>query len=244
MAGLHVTSTMELEPILEAILTSALHLAGGTNARIFLYDGRRLALGAAAGPEELRPEPDAEPRPPSTTYSVARTGERVVIPDVRSHPLVEDGEWDERHAAAVGLPLKVGDQVEGVMTIAFDGTHEFGEDELSVLELLGDQAAIAIENARLYRDAQRHVEELTALHNIDVAITSTLSFEEVLERIHQQISKVMDIGTFYIGLYHKSRNELSLPLVVDQGIRADPSTLDLRDGGGLAGWVVRNTEPV
>ncbi|MGD2144362.1 MAG: GAF domain-containing protein, partial [Anaerolineae bacterium] len=44
--------------------------------------------------------------------------------------------------------------------------------------------------------------------------------------------------------YRKSRNELSLPLVVDQGIRADPSTLDLRDGGGLAGWVVRNTEPV
>jgi diguanylate cyclase (GGDEF)-like protein len=55
-----------------------------------------------------------------------------------------------RNRAIVGLPLKLGKKVIGVMNIAFQKPQPFHEEQLRVMGLLSDQAAIAIENARLH----------------------------------------------------------------------------------------------
>jgi GAF domain-containing protein len=178
------------------------------------------------------------------TYSVARSGERIVVPSVRNHPLFQDESWDDWDGAIVGLPLKVGDRIQGVMNVAFGRPHAFHSDELGVLELLATQAAIAIENARLFKEARRHVEELTALHNIDMVITSTLSLDEVLQRVHEQIGKVIDAATFYIALYDEERAELDFRFIVDQGKHLAPFTLEVRTDSGFAGWVVHNRKPL
>jgi len=243
-AGLHITSSLELQPVLESILESALQLIRGADAHIFLYEEGELSFGAAMWAGQGQQEPYAEPRQKGVTYAVARSGERLVISDAAHHELFQDGAYGEWAGAIVSFPLKIGHQVQGVMNVAFDEPHTFNEDELNVLELLADQAAIAVENARLYKEEQRHVEELTALHNIDLAITSTLSLDEVLERIYEQLSRLMDITTFYIGLYDEKTDQLRISLTVDQGKHLDPLTLDLQERGGFAGWVVRNKEPL
>jgi len=243
-AGLHVTSSLELQPVLEAILESALQLVQGADAHVFVYDGKQVSFGAAMWAGQVQQEPYAEPRPDGVTYTVAQSGMKLVIPNTRNHPLFQDSQFAGWSGAIVALPLKIGDQVQGVMNIAFDEPHAFSTDELGVLELLADQAAIALENARLYREEQRHVEELTALRNIDLAITSTLSLDEVLERIYEQLRGLMDINTFYIGVYNRRKQILQIPLIVDQGDRLDPLALDLQEEGGFAGWVVRNKEPL
>ncbi len=243
-AGLHVTSSLELQPVLEAILESALQLVQGADAHIFLYEDERLNFGAAMWAGRGQQDPYAEPRQNGATYMVARSGKRLVIPDVAHHELFQGGAYDEWAGAIVSLPLKIGDQVQGVMNVAFDEPHAFSEEELNVLGLLADHAAIAVENARLYKEEQRHVEELTALHNIDLAITSTLSLDEVLERIYELLSKLMDVTTFYIGLHDEKTEQLRISLIVDQGNHLAPLTLDLQERGGFAGWVVRNQEPL
>jgi signal transduction histidine kinase len=80
-----------------------------------------------------------------------------VIPDVNRHPLFEDWKWG---GAIVGLPLYIGERVIGVMNIAFEEPRAFDENLLRLLELLAAQAAIAIHNARLYRQVQQHASEL------------------------------------------------------------------------------------
>jgi GAF domain-containing protein/FixJ family two-component response regulator len=243
-AGLHATSTLELHSVLEAILESALQLVSGSDAHVFLYDGQKLSFGAAMWAAERQAEPYAEPRPNGLSYSVARSGQRIVIPDVRSQPLFRDDARAEWTGAIVGLPLKVGDRIQGVMNVAFDKQRKFGSDELGVLELLATQAAIAVENARLFKEAHRHVEELTALHNIDMVITSTLSLDEVLQRVYEQIGKVIDASTFYIALYDEEKAELHFRLIVDQGEQLAPFTLDVRPDSGFAGWVVHSRKPL
>jgi signal transduction histidine kinase len=152
-AALRLTASLELQPVLASLLEHAINLSGAADAHIFLYDGERLELGAAyltTGPEE---QPFAEPRPDGLTFTVARTAEMIVIPDVDAHPLFKDWKWG---GAIAGFPLSVGARVVGVMNIAFDEPHPFDENELRVLELLAAQAAIAIQNARYYEQVQQH----------------------------------------------------------------------------------------
>jgi PAS domain S-box-containing protein len=185
-AGLRLTSTLELQPILEVILDHTLKVLDADDAHIFLYDGERLAFGAALWADGHRQTPYAEPRSQGLTYTVARSGEPIVIPDVNSHSLFQDYQWG---GAIVGLPLHVGGRVVGVMNVAFKEPRAFDESELRILGLLADQAAIAIKNARLYTTKQQLAQERGILLDIARATTSTLDMKEVLKLVTQRAAQ-------------------------------------------------------
>ncbi len=197
-ASLHLTSRLELPALLEAILEHVLRLVAADDAHIFLYDGEKFSFGAARWADGRRGSPLSVPRPEGLTYTVARNGQRIVIPNVDEHPLYQDWKWG---GAIAGLPLRIGQRVVGVMNVAFFRPHDFQEDELRVLELLADQAAVAIENACLYSDLHRQMERLQSAqvqlvqsarlaavgelaagvaHELNNPLTSILGFTELL----------------------------------------------------------------
>jgi signal transduction histidine kinase len=92
---------------------------------------------------------------------VAQAGKPMAVEDYLS--------WDERAAVYVnaprrrvlGVPLKVGDTVIGVIDVADDKTAgPFSEDEIRLVSLFAHQAAIALENARLFEEARKTAERL------------------------------------------------------------------------------------
>ncbi len=179
-ASLHLTSSLELQPVLGEILQHALKLTAATDAHIFLYDGERLSFGAALWANGREETPYVEPRPNGLTYTVARTGERIVVDDVDRHPLFQDWPWG---GAIAGLPLRIGNRVCGVMNVAFGQPHSFDEEELRVLELLADQAAIALENARLFEAEQRRRKVAATLLEITEVAGSSLELRQILKQI-------------------------------------------------------------
>jgi diguanylate cyclase (GGDEF)-like protein len=100
---------------------------------------------------------------------VAQTGEPFFVED---HEL-----WEERSALfpqgssevgrALGVPLKVSGKVIGVLTVQDFHTGAFDEEEIKLVSLFADQAALSIEKARLYAEVQRlaTVDEVTGLLN-------------------------------------------------------------------------------
>ncbi|MBN2549471.1 MAG: GAF domain-containing protein [Anaerolineales bacterium] len=158
-ASLRLTSSLELQPVLEAILQQALKLVAANDAHIFLYDGERLSFGAALWEGNFQKEPFSQPRENGLTYSVARTGQKIVIPNMEQIERFAKQGWS---GAIIGLPLRIGDQVLGVMNLAFSEPHNFLPDELRILELLADQAALALTNANLYSEARQRASELAS----------------------------------------------------------------------------------
>ena len=95
-------------------------------------------------------KPFAEPRENGLTKTVARAGKPMIIKDMSTHPLYNNAPntW---YGTIIGLPLTIRERVVGVMTMACWDSREFSEEDLKILRMLGDQAAIAIENANLHK---------------------------------------------------------------------------------------------
>ncbi|MDX1435745.1 MAG: GAF domain-containing protein, partial [Anaerolineales bacterium] len=173
-ASLQVTSSLELKPVLDAILEQTLRLIPADDAHIFLYESGSLSFGAARTADDLLEKPLYEPRSDGLSNKVASEGVSVFVPDTESHPVFNYSNWS---GAVASLPLVIGQEVRGVMNLAFNRVHEFKNSEVQVLELLADQAAIALNNARSFqfatsaiKNAQERLDEMSAIAEVSSAM--------------------------------------------------------------------------
>lgn len=163
----NLTSSLELQVVLNGVVQEAMRLVeDAKDAHIFLYQNEKMVFGASLTSDGTKNEQYAEPRPNGLTHQVAREGEIVIVEDMQSHPLY----WDAPKVGSgsiIGIPLKMGTRVLGVMNLARTCTGEFSQAEIRLLSLLADQAAIAIINARLHQAVshQARSDVLTGLPN-------------------------------------------------------------------------------
>ena len=165
--SIHLTSSLDLPDVLDAVTSEAMRLtANARDVHIFLYKNKKLTFGASLDSDGVRNKVWSKPRLNGLTYTVARTGEKIIVEDMRNHPLFSNAPSDWL-GSIIGLPLKVGDVVVGVMNLARSSIGGFYDSELQLLRLLSDQAAIAISNASLHQmvSHQAYSDTLTGLPN-------------------------------------------------------------------------------
>jgi PAS domain S-box-containing protein len=123
---------------------------------------------------------------------VAQSGEPMMVADYSS--------WEGKAAVwagepfrrVLGVPLKIGDRVIGVINITDDEqTRLFDEDDVRLVSLFADQAAIAVENARLFEAERKQRELAEALRQATAAVSSTLDLEQILDLILEQVDRVI-----------------------------------------------------
>ncbi|MFN2272238.1 MAG: GAF domain-containing protein [Anaerolineae bacterium] len=174
---------------------------------------------------------------------VAGTGEPLVVLDVGREAVRLVNPDLPGTRSEVALPLVSHGRVIGVLDVQSDRQVTFTKEDVATLQTMADQLANAIEGARLIEETRRHVEELTALHNIDVAMIASLDLDEVLSIICEQVSRTLDVDTFYIALCDERKGVIDARWVVEQGEQKPPSTLKMEECDGFAGWVIRNRQP-
>lgn len=164
--NISLISSLELSEVLDAILMAAFELVPALDGHIYLYDDGVLQFGAGIerrGKRVLRPH--EHPRQDGLTYHVATTGETVMVDDMGSHPffnMITDSAWLNTVKGIASIPLKIGRRVVGVMNLMFAESAHVHQVGKSSINLLANQASIAIENARLYIEVQKHASELEA----------------------------------------------------------------------------------
>jgi len=204
-AALSLTASLEPRSVLDTILETTFKLVEGIqDAHIFFYHSERspderLTFAASRWSDNRVGKIAGKPRPEGLTNTVARTGQIIIVPDMTAHPLFADAPnwWD---GAIVGLPLKIGVRVVGVMNVAFPEPRQFSESELRMLRLLGDQAAIAIENARLFEGERIAREQSEALREVANILSAARSQDHLLRLMLEQLARVVSYDSASVML--------------------------------------------
>lgn len=152
----------------------------------------------------------------------------------------------------IGVPMQVGEKVLGVIATYHPNKENlYGRDELDVLSAMARQAAIAIDNARLYYDVNHSLEEsnqrLKALVDFGEQVTSDINLteKEIIDLIYQQASQLMDTGNMYIALYDDVTKMISFPLMyVDEKKKEQPARKFGEKGIGKTEAIIQNNEPI
>ncbi|RME50686.1 MAG: GAF domain-containing protein, partial [Caldilineae bacterium] len=108
-------------------------------------------------------------RGPGVTARVARTGQPALVRDVRQNGDYIELEMFGNVVSELAVPLLTQDGVIGVLDIVSEQPDEFDDDDLTTLQVLARQIAVAIENAKLYQtqaEQERLKQELLIAHNI------------------------------------------------------------------------------
>jgi GAF domain-containing protein len=153
-------AAFDLRPVFEAVAESSVRLCGADRAFIFRFDGELLRMAVAYNaPPEFKDWVARHPIRPGRHSGSARAAlERrtIHIPDVRADPEYTYGAKDaEAIRTVLGVPILKGDDLLGVMMIYhLQGVRPFTNKQIALVETFADQAAIAIENVRLFREIQ------------------------------------------------------------------------------------------
>jgi two-component system NtrC family sensor kinase len=191
--GVISSSPTDIGPVFEAIVRRAVTLCEGLAGIAVRLEAGRVHLAAhfnlSLGAAELLEE--AYPRAPTRDYPAGR----AIVDRARVHVFAEDGIAREFPAMAaragagsvLAVPLLREGQPIGAITITRRHAVAFTERQIALLQTFADQAVIAIENVRLFRELERRNGELTE------ALEQQTATGEILQTIAQAQTSVQPV---------------------------------------------------
>ena len=175
------------------------------------------------------------------TGLAAQRGEAILVDDVSKYPEYISAAPNVRSELAI--PLIVKNRVIGVLNLE---THEIGrftEEHKRLLTLIGSRMAVGIENARLHTRTTRQARTLVLLNEIARELTSILNVDELLKRIAELLSRLIDYQMFSILLLDTAGEKLQhrFSLRFQENIQLKH---DVPLGDGLVGYAARHRQAV
>ncbi len=239
--ALDLISRLDLDDLLTALVSRAGQLLGTPNGFIDLVDPEDNVIECQVGLGKFQNSVGSRLEPgQGVSGHVWQTGQPLLIAHYDEWPGRSPRVSQGLLGSVVGVPLKSGDQVIGVLGFAHDFQSEtaFGPEEHDVLMRFAEMASIALDNARLYSEAQQRITELSTLNEVGQAFSSALNLEDLGEVVLEQVSRVFDTDSFYIVTYEERFEEWEVLLMQDHGVRSPRQRFPL--GRGLTGYIMRN----
>jgi len=218
------SSPTDLQPVMDAIAESAARLCDARDSVIWRPAGRVLRAVAAVGPLARAVTSSIEGLPISRGSMTGRAfieQTSVHVPDLTS---LIDHEFPDSAAsfragqrAGLNMPLLREGTAIGVISIGRTEARAFTDRQAKLLKTFADQAVIAIENVRLFKeleartqDLTRSVDELRALSDVGRALSSTLDLDTVLQTIVMRANQLAGTAGCVIWEYDGPHEEFLL----------------------------------
>jgi signal transduction histidine kinase len=215
-------STLDLQELLNLVIDSVIQLTGAERGFIVLIDEwGRLQTMAARFNDDTEVVEDKIPVSRTIVQRVVATGEPVVTSNAQDDPRFGD------RASVIGYqfrsimcaPLKARGKVTGAVFVdnrLMSGV--FNADDLDLLVTFANQAAMAIDNAQLFRqtdqELNRRVEELTLFQGIDRELHKSLDMQQTLDLVLNWAVRLTDAEWGAVGLIEKNEVKMSTERVL------------------------------
>jgi diguanylate cyclase (GGDEF)-like protein/PAS domain S-box-containing protein len=247
--GVAVTSGLELDTLLKALLEKCKRVLPIEAFYVATYEPETGKIGFPLfydkGEISVLP-PSEMDESPGLTGCIIQTRQVLYIPDILSgetaqkYDFIEVGGDPSRSYA--GVPLMVGDRVIGVISMQCSQPNAYHPDQIRLLETIATQTAGAIENARLFEEVRLRAEQMTALFDIGITITSGLEMQQVLKTLLEKCCQVLPVEAFYIAILDPETGLIHHPLAYDRGEYLQIPTRDIRQNPGLSGQVINSRQ--
>ena len=242
--GRALASQLDLEPLIQLVGDQVRRTFEADITYVALHDTQTAQIefpyydefGSATGQE---PIPFGE----GLTSKIIASGETLL--------LNREADWDQLGTRGVGtlsksylgVPIRVGDRSIGAISVQSTAQEgRFGESDARLLSTIAANVGIAIQNARLYREAHRRGDEMAALAEVGQEISATLDSDAVLRRIGERVQSLLEADSSALLLAEPDgrtfRPILALGSIADQ-IMADT----ISEGEGIVGDVIRKRTP-
>ncbi|MBI4769651.1 MAG: sensor domain-containing diguanylate cyclase, partial [Chloroflexi bacterium] len=142
----------------------------------------------------------------------------------------------------LGVPLTVRDRVIGMLAVDRAEPASFTTDHVRLASAFADQVAIAIENARLYAEAEQRTSEMLALRAVMADISGELELPRLLEAVLQRAVVLLDATGGDLATYDLARRELVVAASLNSG--SELAGLRREPGEGVLGRVAETSEPL
>ncbi|MGE5591306.1 MAG: diguanylate cyclase [Bacillota bacterium] len=145
--------------------------------------------------------------------------------------------------SALVVPMKLDGRVIGVVHLSRLGLNQFDAEDLSLVQIMADQTAVAVENARLYEQTQNRAASLLTLAEVTRASQSSLEPQVLLRQVEMAMSRFFQFDRFALGMMDPSGETYR---VIYQGGRQPPAGTSADASpvpGSILEWMVRENRP-
>jgi len=145
----------------------------------------------------------------------------------------------EHTRSVLAVPLRVAGKVIGAISVQSYQPDVYKDEDRVLLEMLAAQAAIAIQNARLYQEALRSAERRSVLHQVSQEMARlNQEPEQLYAAIRGAAAQLVPTDLFFIGLKNEPKNRIDVVYTFDRGQRSTNFRFPM--GSGYTGWVIEN----
>jgi GAF domain-containing protein len=141
------------------------------------------------------------------------------------------------------IPMKARAWVVGVLGISASTPVPFSEREVEFLQAIGNVIGVAVENARLFGQTKRNLEQMRVLHDIVMALTSTLDLQGLLKVLLDKVDHVLPYSASSVRLFSPKTGFLE-PIACSNLDENKWKSEQWRNGRGLPAVVFENKAPL
>ncbi|MBM4422589.1 MAG: GAF domain-containing protein [Chloroflexi bacterium] len=222
-----VGTAFELPDVANRVLSAIVKMIPCDTASLFLRYGDVMRVCAVHNlPAEIIGAEYALAWPLAEQMMMTRSP--VWLDDVQSDVRVVAVPDAERVRGWLAAPLIVGERMIGQVSLGSLIPASYGIEEAEVLEMMARQAALALENAQLYSEATRRLQQMATLNEISSAALSTLDFDEIAHRLALALRRALKYENLTLWMATDTGGHLGLRPV-------DTDSAPIAWGHGLVG---------
>lgn len=183
---------------------------------------------------------------------------KLYVPSVHDIPDPLAGEHPE---SLIFLPLIYKERTIGVINVESFSKNAYNKFHLDILKNLAVYVAIALENAQLYKNLEEKIQERTAevikqkeeveksyentklLSNLGREITALLNVDEIIQRVYENVNRLMDASAFGIGIYRPEKKGLEFTFI-EKGVKLANNIAYLDDETRPAIWCFKKQQEI
>jgi GAF domain-containing protein/anti-sigma regulatory factor (Ser/Thr protein kinase) len=232
-------SSFDMKSVLKSIVNSAIDLVSADSATLFTFDEETCSFVEAFRGGNIKTQP-THPGSYGFWAKFIMDQQPEFIGTVRESQVIRISSFVEReHIQAIAaIPLRFQKRPRGLLFVNYLNEHDFSPEEKELLLLLADQAAVAINNTRIF---EQRKEDIATLHTINKAISDN-NFANIPELIAQHGTKLTRADACELWLEREGHLELAgvfpkkeAPATADRYLQIDERSIN--------GWVYKTKRP-